>query len=338
MARRKRTGCWGALAVLAIAGVVAYIGFDRALSPLPSGPSRHIRLDPAGSLESVLERLEKEKIVRNAWATHLYARIARKPATVRTGTYLLHPGMDRDALIAALGKPIRQMVRLPETNWAARSANLLEKAGVCTAKEYMDLFRQPQSFQDVVSFPLPKSGTLEGYLYPDTYDLPPLLGARGVIVRQLKNFEKKVLEGKAPPKDLRRILIIGSLVELEVARDVERPIVAGIIENRIKLSMPLQIDASLLYGIQKWRELTFADYRNIDSPYNIYRHKGLPPGPICSPTVKSIRAAMNPASHNYLYYVALPEGRHLFSSTYAEHLANIGRRKAALALQRSRNE
>lgn len=317
--------------MLAVAGAVAYIAGQRMLSPLPSGPSRHLRFDPAGGLETVLKKLEAEKIVRNAWATNLYARATGKAAPIKNGTYLLHPGMDADSLIAALKKPIRQMVRLPETNWAARSANLLEKAGVCKASEYMELFKQPQEFQDVVSFPLPNSGTLEGYLYPDTYDLPPLLGARGVIVRQLQNFEKKVLEGRDPPKDLRRALIIGSLVELEVARDSERPIVAGIVENRLKLGMPLQIDASLLYGIQKWRELTFADYRNIDSPYNIYRHKGLPPGPICSPTVKSIRAAQNPASHNYLYYVALPEGRHLFSATYDEHLRNIGRRKAAIA-------
>lgn len=324
-----------ALLVLAAGAGGLYVAGSRALSPLPSGPNRLIRLDPAGSLESVLRRLEKEKIVRNAWATNLYAKAKRKPATVRTGTYLLHPGMDADELIAALAKPIRQMVRLPETNWAARSANLLEKANVCTAKEYMDLFAKPQEFQDAVSFPLPKSGTLEGYLYPDTYDLPPLLGARGVIVRQLQNFEKKVLEGKEPPKNLRRALIVGSMVELEVARDGERPVVAGVIENRLKLGMPLQIDASLLYGIQEWRELTFADYRNIDSPYNVYRHKGLPPGPICSPTVKSIRAALNPASHNYLYYVALPEGRHLFSATYDGHLRNIGKRKAALAQIRS---
>ncbi|HRK21103.1 MAG TPA: endolytic transglycosylase MltG [Fimbriimonadaceae bacterium] len=335
MPKRRRTGCWGAIVILLVGAGVAYVAGARALSPLPSGPNRLIRLDPAGSLESVLQRLEREKLVRNAWATHLYARATRKAAPVKTGTYLLHAGMDSDELLAALGKPIRQMVRMPETNWARRSANLLEKANVCTAQEYMELFAKPQEFQDVVSFPLPKKGTLEGYLYPDTYDFPPLLGARGVIVRQLQNFEKKVLEGRDPPKNLRRALIVGSMVELEVARDAERPIVAGVIENRIKLGMPLQIDASLLYGIQKWRELTFADYRNIDSPYNVYRHKGLPPGPICSPTVKSIRAALNPANHNYLYYVALPEGKHLFSATYDEHLRNIGKRKAALAQIRS---
>lgn len=331
MPKRKRTGCWGAIVVLALIAGAIYIAGQRALSPLPSGPSRHIRIDPGGSLKKVLERLEREKIVRNAWATNLYAKARGIAKPVKTGTYLLHPGMDADGLVSALGKPIRQMVRLPETNWAARSANLLEKAGVCTAEEYLALFKQPQEFQDSVSFPLPKSGTLEGYLYPDTYDLPPLLGARGVISRQLQNFEKKVLEGKEPPEHLRRAIIIASMVELEVARDEERPIVAGVIENRLKLGMPLQIDAALLYGIQEWRALTFADYRNIDSPYNVYRHKGLPPGPICSPTVKSIRAAMNPANHNYLYYVALPEGRHLFSATYDEHLRNIGRRKAALA-------
>jgi UPF0755 protein len=113
------------------------------------------------------------------------------------------------------------------------------------------------------------------------------------------------------------------MVELEVAKDEERPIVAGVIENRLKRKMPLQIDATLLYGIGKWRRLTFKDYKEIKSPYNTYTHQGLPPGPICSPTVKSIEAALHPATHNYLYYVAMPEGYHLFAETYKEHLANI---------------
>jgi UPF0755 protein len=327
----KKKGCLGcfALAVVAVAG--GFFAFRSMIAPVPVGAKRYVRFDKTVELGPALARLEKEGLLRSSLATGLYAKLKRKEAKVREGTYSLSPGLTADQLLAELQNPVRQMVRLPETNWAARSANLLERAQVCTAEEYMDLFRKPQEFQSEVGFPLPADGTLEGYLYPDTYDLPPLLGAREVILRQLRTFEKRILKGGSPPDNLRRALIIASMVELEVARHEERPIVAGVIENRLKLGMPLQIDAALLYGIQEWRALTFDDYRNIDSPYNVYRHKGLPPGPICSPTDKSYRAALNPAKHEYLYYVALPEGRHLFSKTYGEHLRNIGKRKAAIA-------
>jgi UPF0755 protein len=193
----------------------------------------------------------------------------------------------------------------------------------------MALVRQPQEFKGVVDFPLP-SDSLEGYLYPDTYDFPPLYGARNAIKRQLKAFQEKVYEPLGRPKNLHRLVTIGSMIELEVMKDEERPKVAGVIENRVKQNMYLGIDAALLYGIQKWRQLTLDDYRNIDSPYNTYTHKGLPPGPICSPTYASVKAAKNPSHHNYLYYVAMPTGYHMFAPDYPTHLANIQRRKAAL--------
>jgi UPF0755 protein len=194
----------------------------------------------------------------------------------------------------------------------------------------MALVAKPEEFKEDVSFPLPK-GSLEGYLYPDTYDLPPLMTPREVIDRQLTNFQKRVWEGFNKPKNLHRAIIIASMVEMEVARDDERPMVAGVIENRLAKNMALQIDAAINYGIQKWRPLTYADYRNVDSPYNLYRTKGLPPGPICSPTTKSIKAALNPAKHKFLYYVALPSGRSLFAETYDQHLKNVARRRAAIA-------
>lgn len=339
MAKGKKKGCAGCLVVLALIGIGLYFAGSALLAPTVPGPKRYIRFATNTDFDQALSRLQKEGFIRSSLATSLYGRITKKAGPVKEGTYEFAPGMDADTLLAALQKPVRQMVRLPETNWARRSASLLEKAGVCTADEYMELFNQPSQFQDKVSFDLSKAETLEGYLYPDTYDLPPMLGAKGVIERQLANFEKKVLDGKTAPPNFRRTLIIASMIELEVMKDDERPIVAGVIENRITKGIPLQIDACLLYGIQKWRTLTFADYRNIPGPYNVYTHKGLPPGPICSPTNKSIRAAMKPAQHGYLYYVALPDGRHLFSATYPEHLQNIGRRKAALAaIEKAKNQ
>jgi UPF0755 protein len=97
----------------------------------------------------------------------------------------------------------------------------------------------------------------------------------------------------------------------------------------------LQIDAAICYALGKWRPLTTKDYKDVDSPYNLYLHDGLPPGPICSPSLKSIEGALKPAEHKYLFYVALPQGNHLFSATYNEHLANIRKRKAAIILLRS---
>jgi len=193
----------------------------------------------------------------------------------------------------------------------------------------MALVRDPSQFAHDVSFPLPKD-SLEGYLYPKKYDLPPLYGARRVILKQLKEFERNVWDARERPKNLTRTLIVASLVQLEAGRDDDRPMIAGVIENRLKKKMPLQIDATILYALQKWRRLSFKDYHGVKSPYNTYTTKGLPPGPICSPDAKDIQAAMHPAKHDYLYYVALPDGRSIYAATYHDHLKNIEIRKAAL--------
>jgi UPF0755 protein len=302
--------------------------FNAELAPVAPGKSKRLRL-PAQPLDQALKTLEKEGILRNASITFLQAQILRRSRPIAEGTYEVKPGMTANEVIDALRSPMRQMVRLPETNWARRTANLLEKAEVCTAAEYLELVRQPKRFKETVSFPVPED-TLEGYLYPDTYDLPPLLGAEGVILRQLRNFERRVWRDLDQPRNLDDVITKASLVEMEVARDEERPIVAGVIENRLRKGMRLQIDASINYGIQKWRPLLRSEYKSIDSPYNLYRVNGLPPTPICSPTVESIRAVLNPARHPYLYYVAMPSGESRFAADIKGHNQNFAARKAAL--------
>lgn len=326
---RRKVGRWIVVAAL-MALAAAALWLQREIEPTAPGPAFYVRIDRATPLERVLADLQAKGAVRNAAAMRFYALLRRKAQDVGTGTFELRPGLRPDPLLAALRKPVRQMVRIPETNWSTRTANILEREGVTTAAQYNEWVAKPEAFEGYVQFPLPKD-SLEGYLYPDTYDLPPLLGAEQVVRRQLKNFEKRVWTGLDRPKDLHRVLTVASLVELEVMRDEERPIVAGVIENRLARNMRLQIDATVLFAMKKWQNLTFKQIRETDSPYNTYLHAGLPPGPICSPSVKSIEGALHPAKHNYLYYVALPDGRHLFSATYSEHLKNIQKRKAALA-------
>jgi len=329
----KKRSIWWLLPLFLLGGALAgtYFWFRNGTQPMPSGEKFYIRYRERTPLEKVLNDLHQRGVVRSVDAFKMYARLKQISPEVGAGTYQLQPGMGAPMIFAQLRKPVRQMVRIPETNWARRTANLLEKKyNVGKAEEYMELVHRPAEFKDDVSFPLP-AFSLEGYLFPDTYDLPPLMTSREVIQRQLKAFEKKVWQGLNKPKYIERILTLASLVELEAGTDEDRPMIAGVVENRLKRGMRLQIDATILYGMQEWRRLTYADYRNQKHPYNTYLIDGLPPGPICSPSVASIKAVMKPAKHDYLYYVALPDGTSIFGRTYEEHKANIRKRRRALA-------
>ncbi|MFZ4506954.1 MAG: endolytic transglycosylase MltG [Fimbriimonas sp.] len=323
------------VATLGLIGLGVYV--FRELAPMPTNSAKpYVRVTRSIDLREYLQSLERRGIVRNANVSWVCLRILRLGPTVPSGTYRISPGITLEQLRFAFRNPVQQMVRLPETNWARRNANLLEKAGVCTAHEYMEAVRNPKKFQSLVPFLLPED-SLEGYLLPDTYDFPPMLGADAVVSRQLRAFVRKAYEptiAKSGAKDISKLLTVASLVELEVARDDERPKVAGVIENRLKKKMRLQIDATINYALQKWRPLAVSEYSSVVSPYNTYRIDGLPPGPICSPSLKSIQGALSPAKHDYLYYVAMPEGYHLFAATYPEHLKNVARRRAAMGTAR----
>ncbi|MFN3683592.1 MAG: endolytic transglycosylase MltG [Fimbriimonadaceae bacterium] len=315
---------------LAVATGVCALAFRWLLTPTPPGREWLVRFERGAPLQSALNELGRRGIVRSPVAMRLYLALRGDSRPLASGTYRFRSGRDAEQIRRDLREPIRQMVRIPEGWWIARTARLLEERQVCSAEEYERLCAQPSEFRRSVSFPLP-SGSLEGYLYPDTYDLPPLLGARAVIERQLKTFEKRFLEGRKPPANLHQIVIVASMVQLEGAVDAERPQIAGVIWNRLRLGMPLQIDATINYALQEWRPLARSEYRSVRHPYNTYLGVGLPPGPIGNPSLASLKAAENPERHDYLFYVARPEGgTHFFARTFDEHRRNIARRRAGL--------
>ncbi len=312
------------LALLLLLGFGAgAMWFRSSLAPLPKGADQLFRWPRSESLSTVLKELESKKVIRSASALGWFAKYKRTEGPVRDGTYSLRPGMTAEEVLKALQKPLRQLVRIPEGWWIAQVGKRLEEKNVCSAEEYVKETSNPASFQDAVKFKLPRSGSLEGYLFPDTYDFPPLIGAREVIQRMLQNFEKKVVAELPKNADLRVVLTKASMVEREVKVDSERPIVAGVINNRLAKGMTLDLDATVLYGIQDWRVLGRGEVRKLVSEYNTYLHKGLPPGPIGSPSLKSIEAVLKPAQHNYLYYVAKPDGTHTFTTNYDDHRAAI---------------
>ncbi len=311
-------------------GVCAFMLFTSTRAETPGAKPFYYRVDRVRPLAAILGELDNKGVLKSYRATRILGVLKRSRTRIAVGTYLIGPGMSAGHILDSLESPVHQMLTLPQNLWASRLGKFLERKEVCTADEYVAAAHDPTQFQSQVTFPLPKD-SLEGYLLPDTYDLPPLIGASAVVERQLKAFERKVWEPLGKPADIQTILTKASLIELEVARDEERPLVASVIENRLKKKMALQIDASVNYALGVWRPLTFKDLREAKGPYNLYRAKGLPPGPICSPSLKSIEAAMHPETTNYLFYVALPDGHSLFAATWAEHQKNIAKRKAALA-------
>lgn len=280
------------------------------------------------SLSSVLAEVERKGGIRSSWATGLYAVVTRKDGEIAPGAYQITPGSGPNSVLASLRRKITFKFRMPPHMWIERMAAYLQRKEICSADEYINAANE--ELAAIQKAGIATDGA-QGYLLPGDYELEPGITAKEIVDLQFQEFQRQVAP-KIESKDVNRILTIASMVEMEAKEDKDRPLIAGVIENRIARNMPLQIDATVLYARKKWeRRLTFPMIKETVSPYNTYLNKGLPPGPICSPTLKSILAAMNPAHNNYLYYVALPNGYHLFANTHEDHLKNILKRKAALA-------
>lgn len=209
---------------------------------------------------------------------------------------------------------------------------LQEKTGI-PASEYMQATDPSRRGQLLAGTKKPTS--LEGFLFPATYPVDPSKPVKDLVDYQVSTYEQRtagINYAAAKRKNLTKydVLIIASLVERETSDPRERRLVAGVIENRLRARMRLDIDATVQYALGSWKpELTKADL-DIDSPYNTRKFPGLPPGPICNPSEESIRAAANPLPSKYLFYVSKNDGTglHWFARTEAEHIANIQRAAA----------
>ncbi len=295
------------------------------LTPSPLLEPKYINLEGPIGRKAVISRLKKEGVIKNYDAFELYAQWKRTPSQYRGGIFLFKPGMTPDQILANLNSPLSQMVRLPEGRWIKWMGKILEEKGVCKQSDYVAVASQPDKFRKQFTWLPAQAKTLEGFLYPDTYNLPPTLGAERTIMMQLTNFERRMEPEKLTTEQLWRAVTVGSMVELEAQLDVERPVVAGVIANRIKKGMRLEIDATVLYALQEWKVLGPGVVRTVVSPFNTYLNNGLPPGPIGSPGMASMKAALAPKDHPYLFYVAKGDrsGEHIFATTYADHLRNI---------------
>ncbi|MEI8281982.1 MAG: endolytic transglycosylase MltG [Armatimonadota bacterium] len=295
--------------------------FKTECEPAGTGAAQTLLFTKPRGISATLTDLESRGMIKSAFVAKVMNVLSGSKKVVPPGAYRIGPAMSVSEVLTSLRNPIKQLIMIPEGRWIDRVAKVLEDKHAAKADQYIELTNHSEKFSE---FGIPFfSESLEGFLYPDTYNFAPDIGADYVIRRQLMNFEKKTAGLGLTKENMRRTIIIASLVELEASNSKDRKMIAGVIENRIAKGMRLQIDPTVNYGMQEWRVLTYKDYTSVKSPYNTYLVKGLPPGPICSPTVKSIEAALHPIKHNFVYFIAMSDGVTRYTATYPEHLVNV---------------
>ena len=311
-------------------------------TPVPStgSTSADVVVNQGDTLADVADRLQAAGIIQSAALFRLDVKLHNLDATIQPGTYHVTSGMTTDEIVSALhrvpAKPNASV--LFKEGWRLEEdAAALEADHVVKASEYSDAATHAGPYKAHYSFlsDVPDSAPLNGYLFPDTYDFAEPTPAADVIDRQLSRFDEVVTpemraEAQKSKHSLRDVVIIASIVEREVRVADERPTIAGLYWNRLKDSEGLFADPTVQYAIgwqpaaKTWWKVLTADDLKVDSPYNTYRTKGLPPGPICNPGLSSIEASLQPQG-DYKYMVAKNDGSgtHAFAKTLAEHNANV---------------
>ena len=307
-------------------------------TPGPAGETIIVKVEEGESAESIGEALENAGVIESARQFQALAGLLGVSDDLEAGDYEFERGQTAlsavqrisQGLTAALVVNIREGLRLEEI------AELLEARGVVSADE----FRRALGDQYEAAFlaELPAASSLEGFLFPATYAFSRNETGHQVVQKMLDAFDQRYRESLRPllrsgGPSLRDIVILASIVEREAQVASERTTIASVFENRLEQGIPLQADPTVQYALGNdpasvtesgyWKaELTLADLA-IDSPYNTYANVGLPPGPIANPGLDSLLAAAQPAETNYLFFVARPDGSHVFAETLEEHRQNV---------------
>ena len=321
------------LVVLAAAAAAGYVWYsiEKPYGKIPA-EGMYVDIPHGASRRAAAHILKKAGVIRNSFAFEFYAR--RHPKrTLQAGEYFFdHPQAGKEVFWKlANGEVYQQPFTVREGETIYDIARDLEAAKYMAAGDFLKAAEDPTEIKDL----FPEARTLEGFLFPATYNLPkhaPAEELTGMMVRKFREALANVLpngnKGSDPPVSIGSVVTLASLVERETPKPDERRLVAGAFTNRLEKNMPLQCDPTVIYALQMDDEyngtLRLRDLR-LNSPYNTYRNRGLPPGPIGNPGEVALRAALHPALTDYLYFVANTQGGHFFASTLAEHNKNVAK-------------
>lgn len=332
------------LVVVAIVGITGYNYVKGALSPIDPDSKEKVTVEiPIGSgIDSISSTLEKSGVIKNAKIFKYYVKFNNQ-SDFQAGTYALSKDMTLDEIIESLktGKIYREPVltlTIPEGITLEQIGDIVEKKTGNSSKEFFDLVTSAE-FVDRMMSKYPTLLTeeikaenvrypLEGYLYPSTYPFYEENPTNEEIAEMLLAQTDKVLAPyyemlHAEEKSVHWLLTFASLLEEEATAQTDREKIASVFFNRIETDMPLQTDPTVLYALGSHKERVLFEDLEYDNPYNTYKNKGLPPGPIANAGKMSINAALDPEETDYFYFLADKEGKNHFSKSYDEHLQKI---------------
>jgi UPF0755 protein len=303
---------------LLLAAALAFIGACRG-----SGTGEaHVLVPRGATLRIAAESLAKAGVVQSATAFRLYAMVRRRDRSIRAGTYVFKRGISWGEVLDDLrgGKGLENSITVPE-GWSLFQI-VPQLARVLNAPvDSVEAAVRDTALLHALDVPTP---TLEGYLFPDTYVFPEGTTPRAAVRVMVDRFQRvwqpewdQRLQALAMSRN--DVMALASIVEKEARLPEERPVIAAVYLNRLKAGMLLQADPTVQYALGKHVARVLYRDLEIDSPYNTYKHLGLPPGPIASPGRPSIVAALNPANVPYRFFVAHPDGHHEFTESFSAH-------------------
>jgi UPF0755 protein len=297
---------------------------DRAL---PAAQTDVI-IDRGATFSQVVSALREKNVLKHALAFRILARLRHVDADVKAGEYRFPAHQTSDEILRRLvrGEQFAVWVTIPEGYTAREIARSLSGRALGDTSAYDHLFLHGGG----LSVGGADTPNLEGYLFPSTYLIPTGYSPDQVARILVDQFRKELprdaeARAKALGRTVPEVVTIASLIEREGKVDEDRPLIASVIYNRLRLGMPLEVDASIEYVFPEHHDVITKRDLEIDSPYNTYRHTGLPPTPIANPGKAALDAAFRPAKSDYLYYVAKPDGHSAFAKTLQEHNANVAR-------------
>jgi UPF0755 protein len=309
--------------------LIAVVGFSAA-GVWYFGPVRapqeetYVEIEHGMSSRAIADLLAGEGLVRSRWA-FLAVRFLYPRAKLQAGEYRFGPEQTPAEIFDKIRRGLVYfvVVTIPEGSNRFDIAAILESATGIKADDFLAASSQAESIRDLD----PKAPSLEGYLFPSSYQVTHTTTAKQLCRMMTNEFRKEwraLAPAGLPASDVHRVVTLASLVEKEAGVAAERPLVAGVFTNRLRLNMPLQCDPTTVYAAlleSRYHGVIHKSDLASLNPYNTYTHSGLPPGPIANPGAPSLQAALHPSSGTYLYFVARADGSggHHFSATLAEH-------------------
>jgi len=317
-------------AVMGVTGIVFIVLlYNYGNTPASSSQMEQVvEIKPGMNLRQVSNFLANRKLLNEPSAFVLYTYLQGKQNRIQAGEYQFSPSIPPWKILESLtnGTAILYTVTIPEGYRITEIAELFETKGLASKESFIAETRN-QELLDALQ--ISSGGSLEGYLYPDTYKFPKSAGAKKIVKTLVDTFKERVQkpelmqQAKAGKLTFHEVVTLASLIEKETGLGTERKLISSVFHNRLVKKMRLQTDPTVIYAMSNFDGNIRKKDLSIDSPYNTYKHFGLPPGPIASPGLDSIRAAVEPEHSDFLYFVSRKNGSHQFSTNYKDHLRAI---------------